>query len=67
MAYIVGDARTRRTPINRRRGTLPAINARHDAAMQQWQRIDFNFRKLNRLCYSHGTLLLKLLTLKDEG
>ena len=39
-SYIVADARKRGTPINRRRGTLPAINAQYDTAMEQWQRIN---------------------------
>jgi hypothetical protein len=39
-AWIVADARTRGTPINRRRGTLPAINTQYDTAMEQWQKIN---------------------------
>lgn len=39
-AWIVADARARGTPINKRRGTLPAINAQYDTAMEQWQRIN---------------------------
>jgi hypothetical protein len=40
MAYIVADARKRGTPINKRRGLLPAINEQYDTAMNQWQRIN---------------------------
>jgi hypothetical protein len=36
----VADARSRGTPINKRRVKLPAINEQYDTAMNQWQRIN---------------------------
>jgi hypothetical protein len=39
-SYIVADARSRGTPINKRRVKLPAINEQYDTAMSQWQRIN---------------------------
>ena len=39
-AYIVADARRRKTPINRRSGKLPAVNEQHDTAMSQFLRIN---------------------------
>jgi len=39
-SYIVADARSRGTPINKRRVKLPAINEQYDTAMNQWQRIN---------------------------
>src|ERR1041384_6455553 len=39
-SYIVADARSRGTPINKRRVKLPAINEQYDTAINQWQRIN---------------------------
>ncbi len=39
-AYIVMDARKRKTPINRRRGVLPKINEQYDLTMNQWEKIN---------------------------
>lgn len=39
-SYIVADARSRGTPINKRRVRLPAIHEQYDTAMSQWQRIN---------------------------
>jgi hypothetical protein len=47
-SYIVADARKRGTPINKRRGKLPAINDQHDETMKQWREINDKL-KLERL------------------
>src|ERR1043165_4502530 len=39
-SYIVADARSPGTPINKRRVKLPAINEQYDTAMSPWQRIN---------------------------
>jgi hypothetical protein len=39
-SYIVADAMSRGTPINRRRGKLPAMNEQHDSLFEAWRRIN---------------------------
>jgi len=38
--FIVTDARTRGTPINKRHRTLPGMNEQYDTAFEQWKKIN---------------------------
>src|SRR4029434_7923253 len=45
-------------------GSLHRARGGSPPARPTAQRLDFTFRKFNRLGYSHGTLLLKLISLR---